>query len=118
MKTDSRGIAEMMEVARTAHAADSLRRYIVDVGEATRTHPDLYLGASPRASIMLLRASRAHAAAWGRDFVTPDDVKTLAPAVLSHRVILSADAAMSGKTVSGVLSNILEEVSVPVSDRA
>jgi MoxR-like ATPase len=107
----------MIETAHTVHVARSLRRYIVAIGEATRAHHDLYLGASPRASIMLLRASRASAAVEGRDFVTPDDIKALAPAVLSHRVILTADAAMSGNTVSAIISQVLEEVPVPIADR-
>lgn len=115
--TDAPGIAQMIHTARTVHVARSLRRYIVAIGEASRANRDLYLGASPRASIMLLRASRANAAAEGRDFVTPDDVKTLAPTVLSHRVILTADAAMSGKSVGAIISRLLEEVPVPVADR-
>jgi MoxR-like ATPase len=115
--TDAPGIARMIETAHTVHVARSLRRYIVAIGEATRAHHDLYLGASPRASIMLLRASRASAAVEGRDFVTPDDIKALAPAVLSHRVILTADAAMSGNTVSAIISQVLEEVPVPIADR-
>ena len=67
--TDAPGVAELAEMAREVHVAQALRRYIVDIAEASRAHPDLYLGASPRASIMLLRASRALAASEGRDFV-------------------------------------------------
>jgi MoxR-like ATPase len=116
--TDAAGIVEMIETARHVHVAASLRRYIVDIGAATRRHADVYLGASPRASIMLLRGARAFGAAEGRDFVTPDDVKALAPSVLGHRVILTADAMMGGRTVDAVLADILEEVPVPVTDRA
>jgi MoxR-like ATPase len=91
-----------------------VRAYIVDITEATRSHPDVYLGASPRASLMLLRGSRALAASAGRDYVVPDDVKTLAAPVLSHRMIVSADAAMSGHTPESLLRQMLEEVPVPV----
>ncbi len=76
--------------------APALRRYIVDLVEATRRHADIYLGASPRASMMLLRAARAFAAAEERDYVIPDDVKALAVPVLAHRIIVTADAVMSG----------------------
>jgi MoxR-like ATPase len=90
----------------------------VAVAEATRRHPDLYLGASPRASIMLLRASRAMAASDGRDYVTPDDLKALAVHVLAHRLLVSADAAMSGRTSQSVLAEVLHEVPVPVRGKA
>lgn len=116
--TDADGIVWMMEVARTVHASAAVRRYVVDLVSATRSHPDLYLGASPRASIMLLRASRAMAAADGRDFVIPDDVKALAPQVFAHRLIATTDATMGGRSVSSVVAQLLEEVPVPVADRA
>jgi MoxR-like ATPase len=115
--TDAPAIAAMVARARTVHAAPSIREYIVGIGEATRQHPDIYLGASPRASIMLLRAARSHAAASGRDFVTPDDVKELAPFVLSHRVISSADAMMNGRSAATLVSEILDRVPVPISGR-
>jgi MoxR-like ATPase len=74
----------------------------------------MYLGASPRASIMLLRASRALAASEGRDYVIPDDVKALVLPVMGHRVIVSADAAMNGRTSEVILAELLHEVPVPV----
>jgi MoxR-like ATPase len=116
--TDALGVREMIEQARHVHVSAAIRRYIVDLVEATRRHPDVYLGASPRASIMLLRASRALAAAEERDFVTPDDVKALAAPVLSHRVIVTADAVMTGRSASAVLGEILNEVPVPVIGKA
>ncbi len=103
---------------REVHVAATIRRYIVDVSEATRRHPDLYLGASPRASIMLLRAARSHAAADGRDYVIPDDVKALAVPVLTHRVIATADALMGGRAPGSILGELLEEVPVPVKGKA
>ncbi len=114
---DAREVAEMVAVARQVHAAPAVRGYIINLAEATRRHPDLYLGASPRASIMLLRGSRAYAAAVGRDFVIPDDIKALAPSILSHRIIPTADAVMAGRGVDVVLSEVLEEVPVPVTGK-
>jgi MoxR-like ATPase len=113
--TDASGAARMIATAREVFVADSLRRYIVDLAEATRRHPDVYLGASPRASIMLLRATRAMAASDGRDYATPDDIKALAIPVLAHRLIVSADAAMSGRNADTILADTLDEVPVPVS---
>jgi MoxR-like ATPase len=115
--TDAPGVAEMILQSRQVHVAPALRRYIVDIVDASRKHPDVYLGASPRASIMLLRAARAYAAADARDFVIPDDVKALAKPVLSHRVIVTADAVMSGRSVDAVLNELLHEVPVPVSGK-
>jgi MoxR-like ATPase len=112
--TDAAGVAQLIEAARQVHVADALRRYIVDIADATRRHPDLYLGASPRAAIMLLRAARGLAAAEARDYVIPDDVKQLAIPVLAHRIIVSADAAMSARSAETVLSELLDEVPVPV----
>src|SRR5437016_4072900 len=115
---DAPAVAELIELARIVHVSHSLRRYIVDLTEATRTHPDVYLGASPRASIMLLRAARAFAAAEGRDYVIPDDVKTLAIPVLAHRIIITADAAMTARSAQAILAELLEEVRVPVKGEA
>jgi MoxR-like ATPase len=115
---DAPAVAELIELARHVHVSASLRRYIVDITEATRTNPDIYLGASPRASIMLMRAARAFAAAEGRDYVIPDDVKTLALPVLAHRIILTADAAMTARSTEAVLSEVLAEIRVPVKGEA
>src|SRR5207248_9572899 len=116
--TDAPAVADLIELARTVHVSASILRYIVDLTEATRNHPDVYLGASPRASIMLLRAARAFAAAEGRDYVIPDDVKTLAIPVLAHRIIITADAAMTARSADAILAELLEEVRVPVKGEA
>jgi MoxR-like ATPase len=112
--TDASGVGRMIHVARQTHVAESLQRYIVELADATRRHPDVYLGASPRAAIMLLRASRAVAASEGRDYVLPDDIKGVAVPVLHHRLIVSADAAMSGRNAETVLVEVMEDVPVPV----
>jgi MoxR-like ATPase len=114
--TDARGVAEMITYAHTLHVAPSIRRYIVDIVEATRRHADVFLGASPRASIMILRAARALAAASERDFVVPDDIKALTLPALTHRVIVTADSVMSGRGPDAVLREVLAEVPVPVSE--
>ena len=112
--TDAMSVREMIELVRSVHVSPGVRRYIVDLVDASRTHADVYLGASPRASIMLLRAARVMAAADERDYVVPDDVKSLVVPVLSHRVIVSADAVMGGKTSAMVLNEVMQEVTVPV----
>jgi MoxR-like ATPase len=113
---DAPGVAEMIQQAREVHVAGAIRRYIVDVVEATRRHSDVYLGASPRASIMILRASRAMAAAEERDYVIPDDVKSLALPALSHRIIVTADAVMTGRSPEVILREILAETPVPLAE--
>ncbi len=112
---DAPAVAEMIAQARLVHVAPAVRRYIVDLVDATRRHGDLYLGASPRASIMLLRAARALAASRERDYVVPDDVKELAVPVLSHRVIVTADAMMGGRSGPQIVREVLEETPVPVT---
>jgi len=114
--TDAQGIAEMIELAQHVHVAPSIRDYIVRIVDATRNHPDVYLGGSPRASIMLLRAARAYAAAEERDYVIPDDVKVLGVPALAHRIIVTADAAMTGRSSPVVVREVLGQVDVPVAE--
>ena len=87
--------------------------YVVALVRATREAPDLESGASPRAAAMLAGAARARAALDGRDYVIPDDVKALAPAVLRHRVILSAAAEIEGRPVEGVIARLIDEIEAP-----
>lgn len=91
----------------------SLLRYVVGIVQLTRHAKSIYLGASPRASVALLRMSKAMALLDGRDFVTPDDVKRAAPAVLAHRLVLTAEAEMEGFTAEKIVQRILEQVEVP-----
>jgi MoxR-like ATPase len=113
---DALAVAELIQAAREVHVAPPIRAYIVRLVEASRAHADIYLGASPRASIMLLRAARAYAAAERRDFVIPDDVKALAQPVLGHRIIVTADAAMAGRDTATVIADLLATVEVPVAE--
>ncbi len=112
---DAQEIAGLIETVKQLHAADALKRYVVDVVRATRAHPAVELGASPRASLALLRASRAYAAAEGRDYVIPDDVKTLVQPVLAHRLILSPEAQMGERTAASVLDELLGSVPIPAA---
>jgi MoxR-like ATPase len=98
------------------HVEDEVARYAVRLARATRTHDAFDLGASPRASLALFRAARAYAAINGRDYVRPDDVKSLAHAVLGHRLVLSSNTRLRGRTSDDVLDEILAEVPVPVAD--
>jgi len=90
--------------------------YVVDIVRATRDHRDLYLGASPRASLFLMRTAQAWAYYQGRDFVLPDDVKRSISDVLNHRVVLRADAKLRGIKVSDVMDDVIKSVKVPVLD--
>ena len=99
----------------TARVEPDLEAYIIEIVHSTRGHPSLDLGASPRASLALYRTAQAFALQQGRDFVTPDDVKLLAPYVLTHRVILNAQARLRGLTSLDVVDDVLRTVSVPVS---
>ena len=116
--SDAQAVSAMILMARDVYVAPALRRYIVTLSERTRNHADVYLGASPRASIMLLRAARAFAASEGRDYVIPDDVKALVVPVMSHRLLLSPEALMTGRTSTMVLAEVLQQVPVPLRDRA
>lgn len=90
-----------------------IREYIVAVVTATRDHPDVYLGASPRGSLALFRTGQARAALRGQDFVTPDDVKALAEAALAHRLIVKASARLKNVTPSAIIAEVLDSVPVP-----
>jgi MoxR-like ATPase len=115
---DANEVNNLIKLAREVHVAPSLRRYIVDLSEATRDHPDVYLGASPRASLYLLRASRALAASRGRDYVVPDDIKDLSVPVMAHRVLLSPEAQMRGTTAEHVLDGLAGRVPIPAKEQA
>jgi len=106
-------IDRMAATARAVHVAPSLKSYIVDVAEATREHPSLALGMSPRAALSLQRAARARAASLGRDYVVPDDLKEMARPVLDHRLTLTPEAHLAGAEAGEVVDDILGRVPVP-----
>ncbi len=97
----------------TINIEENLLKYISDIVVNTRTNSLLYLGASPRASIAILRASKAFAAINGRDFVTPEDIKKVAIPVLQHRIIVTPEREMEGLTSKQIIEQIIEEVEIP-----
>jgi len=103
---------------REVHMADSVKQYVVSVVGATRSHPDVYLGASPRGSLALARAAQAYAAARGRDYVVPDDVKALAAPTLAHRLILQPQARLKDLAQTTVIAEVLASVPVEVGSPA
>jgi MoxR-like ATPase len=105
----------LIQAANRIHVAAPLYSYIVNVAAATRNLPEVRLGASPRGSLALLRASQVRAASAGRTYVTPDDVKTLAEPVLAHRVLLTTDAVLRGATAASVVASALAATPVPQS---
>jgi MoxR-like ATPase len=106
-------VVDMMAVATTVHVADVVKGYLVDLADASRHGDDLLLGVSPRATLNLLRASRTHAAAAGRDFVAPDDIKAMLHPVLNHRLILRPEAQMRGVEMGAVIRGLGNSVPVP-----
>jgi MoxR-like ATPase len=102
------------QAVRAVHVDEKVARYIVQLAQATREHPDLSLGASPRASMALLRCAQAFAAVHGFDFILPDDVKQMIPHVLGHRLILRPESRLRKKNVAGVIAEILNAVPVPI----
>jgi len=114
-------IIECQHAVRKVHVDEKVGRYIVQIVHATRSHPDIVLGGSPRASIALFRCAQAYAAIQGFDFVLPDDVKQLARFVLGHRLILRPESRLRKKTVAGAIEEILNTVpapAVPVSNNS
>ena len=107
-------ILACQEAVREIFVDDKVRKYILEIVHATRQHDDIALGGSPRASIALFRASQALAAIQGRDFIVPDDVKRLAPAVLEHRLILKPESRLRRLAVSALLKDLIEDVPVPL----
>ncbi len=99
------------------HVDPELKSYLVRLVQRTRRHPDLALGASARASLGLLRAGQAFALLRGRDYMSPDDVKVLAPSVLTHRLVVRASAELRGVTAEAILEEILQSEPVPVTGR-
>lgn len=111
--TDTAQIRSLTEQVRTVHVAPGMRRYVVDLVNATRTNPELSLGASPRATLHLVRAARAHAALDGRHYVVPDDVQTLAVPVLAHRLLPGPEARMERLTSEQIVAKIVSRLPVP-----
>jgi MoxR-like ATPase len=112
-RTDDKALGEAIKTIEAIPMVGDVVDYVVSLVRATREAPDLESGASPRAAAMLAGAARARAALDGRDYVLPDDVKALAPAVLRHRVILSAAAEIEGRAVETVIQRLIDEIGAP-----
>jgi MoxR-like ATPase len=107
-------LTELTEVTNQVYVAPEMRAYVLDLVEATRQHPDLLFGASPRAALALLRTSCAFAVTVGRNYVTPDDVKAVAASVLAHRMAVSSSAELGGGSATSLVAELLATVPVPV----
>ena len=106
-------IRELQEIVRGLHIEPKLINYIVSIVNETRNSKDIYLGASPRASLNLMMGAKAIAAMRGRGFVTPEDIQYVAEAVLQHRIILTPEKEMEGATAASVIRQMVEQVEVP-----
>jgi MoxR-like ATPase len=111
--TDAPEIAKLVDTVRTVYVSEPVKRYAIDITAATRRSPELRLGASPRATLHLVRAARAHAALNGREYVIPDDLQLLAAPVLAHRLITSLEAQMAGRVPAQVIASLLRSLPVP-----
>jgi MoxR-like ATPase len=112
---DASEIAKLVDIVRTVHVAEAVKQYAIDITSATRRSPELRLGASPRATLHLVRAARAHAALEGRDYVIPDDLQALAVPVIAHRLITGLEAQMGGRGAEQVVTSIIRSIPVPES---
>ncbi|MTV26174.1 AAA domain-containing protein [Nitriliruptoraceae bacterium ZYF776] len=110
---DADEVARAIHTVREVHVAEPLERYLIALCRATRSHPEVELGASPRAALAMLRATRAAAAIAGRDYAVPDDAKALAHHVLPHRLILRPEAQLAGHDPLAVVADVVDGVPVP-----
>lgn len=115
---EAEALQQAIGAVREIHCDPEVRQYIVSVVRATREHDAVELGVSPRGSLALFRASQAEAALDGRDYVEPDDVKRVAPAVLTHRVILGAEARLRGRSSEDIVREVLNAAEAPVEQLA
>lgn len=107
-------LVEVQEAVKDVYIDKNVQKYIINLVTASRKHPFIYLGVSPRGSIALMRAAKALAYVYGRDYVLPDDVKYLAPYVLSHRIILTSEAKYDGMTSEDVIYSVIQNTYIPI----
>ncbi len=113
--TDTQRLVEMQQVCEQVFIHDAVLGYIAKIIHATREHPDVQVGSSPRGTIALVKAGRALAAMRGRSYVTPDDIRQLTPTVIAHRIILRPDVRFAGKTGADVMDEIVTKVPAPTT---
>ena len=111
--SDANVVRQLIATVRDVHVADAVKQYAVNLVNATRESPDLRLGASPRATLHLLRTARAVSALEGRDYVLPDDLQTLAVPVLAHRIIPTAEAQLSRRTTDAIVADLIHRLPLP-----
>jgi MoxR-like ATPase len=111
--SDAATVRRLIGHVRQVHVADAVKQYAIDLVTATREAPDLRLGASPRATLQLLRTARAVAALEGRDYVLPDDLQALAVPVLAHRIIPTADAQLARRTTDAIVAELVHRLPLP-----
>jgi len=115
--TDAATVSAMVRAVRSVFTSDAIKQYVVDLSSATRSSSALRLGASPRATLHMLRAARAHAALEGRDHVLPDDVQAIVVSVLAHRVIPTGETQLARRSTAEVLQDLMRRVPVPAAGR-
>jgi len=113
---DGAELLHLHDAVTDVHVHESLERYILAIVQATRSHPDLALGASPRGSLALYKTAQALATLRERDFVIPDDVKTLVPLTLAHRLIVKPESQLRGRTAEAILAEILERTELDIGE--
>jgi MoxR-like ATPase len=110
---DAYTVVRLIEQVRAVHVSTAVKQYAIDIVSATRTSPELRLGASPRATLQLIRAGRAAAALDGRDFVLPDDLQALAQSVLAHRLLTTAEAQIARRSAGAIVADIVRRIPLP-----
>nr|WP_312864449.1 MoxR family ATPase [Saccharopolyspora phatthalungensis] len=113
---DSGEVRALLRAVRQVHLSTEIRRYAIDLVTATRQLPELRLGASPRSTLQLVRAARAHAALSGREFVIPDDVQAIVVPVLAHRLVLTSEARAARRSAADLVRQLLNRIPVPRGD--
>ncbi len=113
---DSTELPALYEAVSEVHVEESLERYILDIVRVTRTHPDISVGASPRGSLGLYKSAQALASIRGRDYVTPDDVKEMAPLTLPHRLMVRPESQLRGRDATVIVAEILESMALDIGE--
>jgi MoxR-like ATPase len=113
---EGQALLDLQDLVTDVHVDETLEEYILGIVQATRAHPDVALGASPRGSLALYKTSQALAALRGRDYVVPDDLKLLAPLTLAHRLIVKPESQLRGRTALSIIDEILQQVDLDLGD--
>jgi MoxR-like ATPase len=106
-------VRRLIDAVRSVYVSEAIKAYAVDLAEATRRAAEVRLGASPRATLQLLRASKAWAALGGREYVIPDDLQFLLNSVFAHRLLLTAEAHVAGRTPADILTRVAQFTAIP-----